>query len=793
MKKWGYFLKLSQSVVVLTVFLVVFPIKTYASSYYIDSSCLNSGDGTCNGTSPSCVCASDSGKAGPFNSIAKMQEKPNGYVGGDNIFLKKGQRFLEKLTISSSGVEGNLITYGSYGSNGDQPMILGDENSGVDFNFKNYIRLTQLHVNGPIKLNGNNNQIDYIVSNYSLGNTITVTGSSNALYNNTLINNSYTPISILGNDNVAKNNIVYSNYASANVFINVDPKVSKGPEVNNNLYYGTTKNIQYGINSSLASIGNNDVDKYVARMKQLGVTVSRDDFDWSRIETNKGSRDWSHTDYFINKLVENNIEPLAVLDNSPAWANKNSDIHHVPYEITDLLKSGDFEIDKLSSDWKTDGNVESETKLVHGGFKAVKITNNSSIKQTINVKPGMSYSVQFWTRHDAETYEVKDISHNSEIISKRNGDNWGDTYVQKEILFKAPEGCTQVEVSFYGPLSLGNYLYIDDIHAYEMTGPTFQAWKSGFVDFAREAAKRYKGKMHKYEVWNEASLTYFWKPMPNIYQYMELYSAVSEAIHAIDPSAEVAVQIGAWKRSSSDAHGGEFLQKFYENNIYPDAVSYHVYTDDIANPPNLKDNNSFGSIAAIRKIMVDNGQSDKKIWITEFGWGLDMVSLKNQASYIKNAFEILRDLYSDYVSVACVYTLKEGDAYGIYDANGKERPSALVINKFLNPSFIWKGVEYNFDNWKLVTNQDKNSIYLDPLFEDVSNSDLRIKELSPAVNNGSNVGLKTDFVGNSITEQPDIGACEYTPLKDMENQVKTTRFSIMKFIKFISRFFKITS
>jgi hypothetical protein len=102
------------------IIFLLFPAITQAATYYVDNTCSNNGDGT------SQICASSPGSAGPFNSVANMQAKSGGFLGDDNIYLKKGQTYREKLTIPSSGSSGHVITFGSYGT-GDNPIIVGSD------------------------------------------------------------------------------------------------------------------------------------------------------------------------------------------------------------------------------------------------------------------------------------------------------------------------------------------------------------------------------------------------------------------------------------------------------------------------------------------------------------------------------------------------------------------------------------------------------------------------------------------------------------------------------------------
>jgi hypothetical protein len=75
----------------------------------------------------------------------------------------------------------------------------------------------------------------------------------------------------------------------------------------------------------------------------------------------------------------------------------------------------------------------------------------------------------------------------------------------------------------------------------------------------------------------------------------------------------------------------------------------------------------------------------------------------------------------------------------------------------------WKygATNYSFSNWKTNSGQDAHSVNEDPLF--VSSSDFHLQAASPCINAGTDVGLTTDYAGNSIVGNHDIGAYEYIP------------------------------
>src|SRR5512136_1111813 len=80
----------------------------YAANYYVDASVGNdSNPGT---------------QSAPWRTVAKVNAKA--FSPGDNIYFQSGQTWREQLNPSSAGTDGNLITYGAYGS-GEKPIING--------------------------------------------------------------------------------------------------------------------------------------------------------------------------------------------------------------------------------------------------------------------------------------------------------------------------------------------------------------------------------------------------------------------------------------------------------------------------------------------------------------------------------------------------------------------------------------------------------------------------------------------------------------------------------------------
>jgi exo-beta-1,3-glucanase (GH17 family) len=452
--------------------------------------------------------------------------------------------------------------------------------------------------------------------------------------------------------------------------------------------------VSYGMASGLWTVDNANIDYRISKLRSLGATITSSVMAWNAIEGNQGVRNWANPDYWVEALVENAIEPVAVMLFAPTWANASTDPLQVPYDTTNHMPNGGFEDDPPGSVvmWTQNighGAVSDELVNVHSGKHAVKLTSgtipDTFIRQSVPVNADTGYSLRYYAANQAERYQVIDNTHGANIVSLTSGGNWGPSYQQKVVSFRTPVGCSEIEVYFYSPATQSADVYLDDVQLLEMTGPIFQEWKAAYISFVRDAATRYTGRIHKWEVWNEPNLVDFWHPVPDVQQYIELYTGAAEAIHSIDATAQVSVQIGALQGASDEPRGDTFLQQIYDAHVDVDVVSFHAYTLGMAAPPTVTGAyNNFDDVTAIRAVMIANGMSDKNMWITEFGWPTDRVSPSQQASYLGTALGMIRDDYSSYVSVALVYQLMDaGDYFGLYTADGTAKPAADVVAAFL--------------------------------------------------------------------------------------------------------------
>jgi len=103
--------------------------------------------------------------------------------------------------------------------------------------------------------------------------------------------------------------------------------------------------------------------------------------------------------------------------------------------------------------------------------------------------------------------------------------------------------------------------------------PRTDATREAYARFVAAAARRYRGKRIVWELWNEPEQTAFWRPEPNVDDYMRWVKAVVPAIRQADPDACI---IGP-----ASFHRG-LLEECFKRGLleFIDGVSVHPYRAD---------------------------------------------------------------------------------------------------------------------------------------------------------------------------------------------------------------------
>ncbi len=168
--------------------------------------------------------------------------------------------------------------------------------------------------------------------------------------------------------------------------------------------------------------------------------------------------------------------------------------------------------------------------------------------------------------------------------------------------------------------------------------------------FARRMLKRYPGKIHAVEVMNEANVNKW----PGVWEraakhYVPVLKATYKAVKKYNPDILV-VSAGIWQ------HPMYYLEDMYKEGAkgYFDVFNFHYYTEHQTNNDGgpayfdaFRGNLSY-MIAYFHDIMKRNGDGDKPIWVTEFGWSVTPEGQKHgvgeekQAKFTEAAYEICR-------------------------------------------------------------------------------------------------------------------------------------------------------
>jgi hypothetical protein len=231
---------------------------------------------------------------------------------------------------------------------------------------------------------------------------------------------------------------------------------------------------------------------------------------------------------------------------------------------------------------------------------------------------------------------------------------------------------------------------------------------SVFARFAAAAANRYKSQnVHAWEIWNEPNNPQYWRPATNVSRYVTLLKQSYAALHSADGNA-IVLSGGLSPQADSDTSLSpvSFVKQLYVNGAkgYFDALSDHPYTFPLS--PSSSADHAWNQMAAtgnsLRSLMVSNGDSAKKIWITEFGsptggpgavatpalTNLDqhpyVVSEAQQANILTGALQLYKTY--DWVGPFMYYSYEDAGTttdtnenfFGLVNTTGRQKPAYQI-------------------------------------------------------------------------------------------------------------------
>ena len=233
-------------------------------------------------------------------------------------------------------------------------------------------------------------------------------------------------------------------------------------------------------------------------------------------------------------------------------------------------------------------------------------------------------------------------------------------------------------------------------------GPPVEA--QDLADFAGTLAARYRGRVHAYEIWYGQNTKARWEGAPlSAEAYVRLLADAYAAIKDADPDAIVVsgaldptgVDDGEWATNHLS-----YLQQMYQAGLREVCDVVGAHPAGYANPPDVyyeggsldpdrayDDHPSFffrNTMEDTYAVMEQNGDGDKRVWATEFGWatvdGLGVapspvyafaadIDERQQADYIVGAYRWAREW--GHAGTMFLWNLNLGPALGVEDAAAK--------------------------------------------------------------------------------------------------------------------------
>ncbi len=172
-------------------------------------------------------------------------------------------------------------------------------------------------------------------------------------------------------------------------------------------------------------------------------------------------------------------------------------------------------------------------------------------------------------------------------------------------------------------LDYGNPLYDDGL------SPRTDEGRAAFAQFAAAGVAHFRGKGIIWELWNEPNIAIFWKPEPNVADYVRLAEAVYPAVKKADPDALLIAPALA-------VYDFKYLEEAFKLGLlkYLDAVSVHPYGS-------ARPEDAYKYYETVRALMQKYGPKGKRIPLISGEWGYSAVrglTVDHQAQFLAREF-----------------------------------------------------------------------------------------------------------------------------------------------------------
>jgi hypothetical protein len=197
---------------------------------------------------------------------------------------------------------------------------------------------------------------------------------------------------------------------------------------------------------------------------------------------------------------------------------------------------------------------------------------------------------------------------------------------------------------------------------------------AAFGRFAEAAARRYKGRDVRYEIWDEPDIMQFWPPKPDAGEYAALLREAVSAIHRADPAAKV-VSGGV---SRLDL---KFLRKAIEPGLAAELSAIGVHPYPKGSPEKIGP-----ELEKVREWARHSFGERLEIWDTEWGYS-STNSAEGRLLQAQLAVRELLTVWSVGFPLGVWYDLQDDGAdaenpeqnYGLLDVNGAPKPAMQAV------------------------------------------------------------------------------------------------------------------
>ncbi|TXH72935.1 glycosyl hydrolase [Thiobacillus sp.] len=221
--------------------------------------------------------------------------------------------------------------------------------------------------------------------------------------------------------------------------------------------------------------------------------------------------------------------------------------------------------------------------------------------------------------------------------------------------------------------------------AYEPGNAAEPADMENWRAFIRTVAKRYKGRIKHYELWNEPNHRRFFSGTPEA--YLALLREANSILKAEDPS-----NLLVGPATTGDGKSLEWVDEFLSlgGGKYLDVLSHHFYV------AHDKPETALPYMMRFKFLASKHGLDSLPLWNTETGWWIENESGRQETQGIASSWKILgAELAAAYVSRALILAWASGierfywyswdhKAMGLIDPqSGRLKPAGVAYGRTL--------------------------------------------------------------------------------------------------------------